>query len=360
MDDDDQDEFDALLVSEADKYKPLIERHPIPELDGRVVFNGADGKHEYRVDGLLAPRSGTAIIKASFPAFLPRQCVNKFFGNWLKNGNKYADEIENAETEADAMRAIAALWDKKGSESRIRGTALHKRIEDDLNGVPLLFRIEPAGECAQAYYAFETWIRHGWPAQRRLRPYRTELPVCWMSETPDENGVLRPVLAGMIDAVFVDEEGNYTLIDWKRSKPFGPWERAFDERSGYGPASTLPDTTYAHYALQLALYARMLKKCAGIDVGKRRFLVRFPSDVDPSQAVDAETIDAVEMSTVDIVAEELLARLARDEPVVRDDEKPANVEDDPEVLWLDPELNCPKAFKAKKAKFAAMRAARGK
>ena len=66
MADDDQDEFDALLVSQADKYKPLIERHPIPELDGRVVFNGADGKHEYRVDGLLAPRSGTAIIKAAF------------------------------------------------------------------------------------------------------------------------------------------------------------------------------------------------------------------------------------------------------------------------------------------------------
>jgi len=138
----------------------------------------------------------------------------------------------------------------------------------------------------------------------------------------------------MIDALFVDDDGDYYLLDWKRSKYFGRDELPYQSRSGYGPASTLPDTKFARYALQLAIYRQMLKQTAGIDVEGRRYLVRFPSDAPPDTPVEAETTWAAEFHDVDVVAAELLARLeCGDQPLHAQEHASEGEEDDPEELW---------------------------
>lgn len=324
------DEFDALLVDEATRYKPLLERHPIPEIDGVVVFDDRDGRHDYLVNGIKAPMSTTGVVTKVFPKFKARRVINAYFDNWFWSGKKHSEIIEAAETAVEAKRKIAAEWAEAGDIGRTKGSILHKCIEDQLNDIPMLFRVTPSGgQVANHFYAFEHWLRSGWAAERKLRPFRVELPVAWKRL---DSAV--PALAGMVDALFVDDDGDYYLIDWKRSKPFGRDERAYQSRSGYGPASTLPDTKFGRYALQLAIYRQMLKQTAGIDVEGRRYLVRFPSDAPPDAPVEAETIWAADWHGVDVVAAELLARLERGDPLLHAQEHASEgEEDDPEELW---------------------------
>ena len=85
-------------------------------------------------------------------------------------------------------------------------------------------------------------------------------------------------LGGSIDAVFTNGEGEHVLVDWKRTKdPFGPDEDAPFAKLGSGPAAELKDTKFNKYALQLAVYAQMLKMTTDIDVGDRRYLARRPT-----------------------------------------------------------------------------------
>ena len=324
------DEFDALLVEEANRYKPLVERHPIPEIDGVVIFDGEDGRHQYLVRGVRAPMSTTTVVSAVYPKFRPRRIINAYFDRWLWSGNKHSETIEAAETAVEAKRKIAAEWAEAGDIGRNRGSILHKCIEDQLNQVPALYRTTPSGgQVAHHFYAFERWLNSGWAAERKLQPFRVELPVAWRRIDSTV-----PALCGMIDALFVDDDGDYYLLDWKCSKPFGRDERAYQSRSGYGPASTLPDTKFARYALQLAIYRLMLRQTAGIDVEGRRYLVRFGSDAWPDNEYEAETTWAADFHGVDVAAAELLARLERGDPLLHAQEHASEgEEDDPEELW---------------------------
>ena len=325
------DEFDALLVDEVDKYKPLAERHPIPEIDGVVVFDDRDGRHDYLVNGIKAPMSTTTVVTKVFPKFKARRVINAYFDRWFWSGNKHSETIEAAETAVEAKRKIAAEWAEAGDIGRNRGSILHKCIEDQLNQVPALYRTTPSdgGQVAHHFYAFERWLNSGWAAERKLRPFRVELPVAWRRI---DSAV--PALCGMVDALFVDDDGDYYLLDWKCSKYFGRDERAYQSRSGYGPASTLPDTKFARYALQLAIYRLMLRQTAGIDVEGRRYLVRFGSDAWPDNEYEAETTWAADFHGVDVAAAELLARLERGDPLLHAQEHASEgEEDDPEELW---------------------------
>jgi hypothetical protein len=67
---------------------------------------------------------------------------------------------------------------------------------------------------------------------------------------------------------------------------------------GTGPAAGLVDTAFTRYTLQLAIYARMLQLRTGIDVGRRRLLVRLTAD-------GYENIEA-HCPECDAAAEELL------------------------------------------------------
>ena len=51
-------------------------------------------------------------------------------------------------------------------------------------------------------------------------------------------------------------------------------EKAFGDRTGSGPCSTLPDTKFFHYCVQQNLYKRILERCYGITV-KRMHLAQF-------------------------------------------------------------------------------------
>jgi hypothetical protein len=86
----------------------------------------------------------------------------------------------------------------------------------------------------------------------------------------------------------------------------------------------------------MALYRQMLLQTTGIDVGQRRYLVRFGRD-DPERR-DAlgvvDTLHAGDVPGIDYAAAEALARLERGEPLLRAREgSDPEDEDDPLELW---------------------------
>ena len=235
--------------------------------------------HKYTLNGITAPISVTGLISRHFVAFDGPAVVEQYFDRWKhKITSNYYELIQQHPDDEDAKQAILDQWEANKQEACRLGTATHKAVELLLNAAPLETCANP--EVEDEINAFLTWhdqkVRHeGWCA------YATELLVGGL----DAEGKL--CLGGAIDALFTNGKGEHVLVDWKRTKdPFGPDEATRFAKRGTGPAKELLDTKYNKYALQLAVYARMLKLVMGIEVGDRRYLVRL-SGTDGAQQIDA-------------------------------------------------------------------------
>jgi len=235
---------------------------------GEIVFDEA--AHTYTRNGHTAPRSVTELISNHFPEFKPKAMVDKYFDNWkAKPHSKYYEVIKAHASDEDAKKAILKLWETNREEAARLGTATHKAVELLLGGAPLETCGNP--EVEHEINAFLAW--HAKKREQEWSLEGTELVVGW---TDAED---RLCLGGSIDAIFVNGKGEHVLVDWKRTKdPFGPDEHAPFAKLGSGPASELSDTKFNKYALQLAVYAEMLKRQFDIDVGDRRYLVRLTKD----------------------------------------------------------------------------------
>ena len=280
----------------------LRKKHPLPGVDEAVGFDPE--AHAYEVEGVAVPVSVTGVVDKLFPRFKARKTVNLYYDNWKSSGkSKYQRIIADAASDEDAKAAILKLW-RDDTVARDLGTALHACIDQLLNQAPV--DPEQRGLVFDELNAFECWLQ-----TRGLTPFRTELPVF----AKDDRGNA-PVVAGMIDALFRDAEGQFWAVDWKRTaKPFGPKEWAF-RRHGHGPAIRLPDTKHARYSMQLALYALLLRESTGLDVADRRLLVRFV----PGSGGDVEEVPADTSRVVDEGAVAALARLKAGETVLADGE----------------------------------------
>lgn len=152
---------------------------------------------------------------------------------------------------------IIAMWERKGQESRERGTEMHNKIEKYYQGIS-----SPEDETFRLFKMFASRVI--------LKPYRTEWAVF------DEEFKI----AGTID--FVDyQNGKYTIFDWKRSDKLVanemPIKASIYKSKGLYPLEHLEDCPYYHYALQLSLYKFILEKNYNIRVEDLRLGVFHPS-----------------------------------------------------------------------------------
>jgi ATP-dependent exoDNAse (exonuclease V) beta subunit len=87
---------------------------------------------------------------------------------------------------------------------------------------------------------------------QHLNPYRTE----WMIYYEE----LR--LAGSIDMIFEDKNGDLWVYDWKRTGELSP--ESFKDKKALTPCiSEMPDCKFWHYALQLNVYRTILQEKYG-------------------------------------------------------------------------------------------------
>ena len=104
----------------------------------------------------------------------------------------------------------------------------------------------------------------------QIEPYRQEWPVY----DKDLN------IAGTIDLICQEDDGQYTIYDWKRSSKVTnaqgqPIVEGFRGKMSYNGIS-LPDTSYYHYCIQQNLYRYMLEQHYGIKVKAMNLVVLCP------------------------------------------------------------------------------------
>ena len=104
----------------------------------------------------------------------------------------------------------------------------------------------------------------------QIEPYRQEWPVY----DKELN------IAGTIDLICQNDDGEYTIYDWKRSSKVvnaqgQPIVEAFRGRMSYNGIS-LPDTSFYHYCIQQNLYRYMLERHYGIKVKSMNLVVLCP------------------------------------------------------------------------------------
>lgn len=130
---------------------------------------------------------------------------------------------------------VVAEWEAKGEEGRRLGTLLHQNIQDFLEqGVT-------GEDCSEEFDHF-------------LKFFDTKQWTPIFIEEKVFNLEYR--IAGTIDAVFEDEQGQIVICDWKRAAKMrfdNPWRRAAP------PIQHLDDCDFIKYTLQLSLYRFLLR-----------------------------------------------------------------------------------------------------
>lgn len=94
------------------------------------------------------------------------------------------------------------------------------------------------------------------------------------------------LIAGTLDALFVDNHGHYHLYDWKRVTDLR-YENSYS--TGSGPFWDLQDCNYVHYSLQLNLYSKLLEVSHNIRVASMNLVLLHP-DKDNYQIVPVDNL----------------------------------------------------------------------
>ena len=189
-------------------------------------------------------------------------------------------------------------WKRVGRMASEVGTFLHEQTEnyfrDGRFETRYMFRFEGESEEVSVEPERQHFMR--FVTDYHIRPYRQEWPVYDV----DLN------VAGTIDMICQEDDGEFVIYDWKRSR------KVVDDKgrpivTAYGGKMSLngisvPDTSYCHYCLQQNLYRYMLQQNYGIRV-KALNLVVLCADYDNYRLVPVPLMDDVVARIVNICKE---------------------------------------------------------
>lgn len=239
----------------------LAERNPLAR-DARICFDEA--KHRYTIrngsDLAQAPWSVTGFVQAYHEHFDSDKAVQAMRRSsaWRTKRLQYmrsdGSEMSNEE--------IKEAWATNGRVQSARGTLMHYHIEQHLNGCVIA---EPRSQEFKQFLVFEEQVMR----TRGLLPFRTELSVFHCG--------LR--LAGQIDLLAQRPDGHFAILDWKRSKKIS--SEAMFRRRMRAPFQDLDDCNFFHYALQLNVYAYILRTEYGLQVRELLLGVFHPTQSAP-------------------------------------------------------------------------------
>lgn len=196
------------------------------ERDAHITM---DETHTYYINGENNYTSVTTIINRQFTPFNADHAIHL-----LMNGSKWNS---NNQYWGLTPTQIKEKWDMLRDESCHLGTQLHYNIEMFLNQKPHTTTIE--------FNYFLQFLQ-----SHPIVPYRTE----WKIYNEEYK------IAGTIDLLVDNENGTYSLYDWKRVKEIKmtSFFRTY--------STTIPhilDTNYWHYCLQLNMYKFILESTYG-------------------------------------------------------------------------------------------------
>jgi hypothetical protein len=150
------------------------------------------------------------------------------------------------------VAAIVDLWRIIGEVASVRGTYVHLQCELDCNDESF---DQEAVEVKQ-YREFRT-------DNAQLKPFRTEWSIFATA------GMY--TIAGQIDAIYQDADGDLHMIDYKCCASPLTSDNVFG-RCGDAPFEGVPDTPWGHYAVQQNIYRYILELHYGLTLRSSRLL----------------------------------------------------------------------------------------
>jgi len=216
--------------------------------DKRIKF--MDKGHKYWIDDddndLV---SCTTYIKKFFNEFDTDTVID----NIIKS-----DKYNNPDYKYYGMKEndIKKLWNDNSKKAMSNGTNLHLDIEHFYNDIEV---INDSEEYKQFLNFYEI--------HKKMKIYRTE----WLIFSD----ILK--ITGAIDAVFIDDNGELTICDWKRSKEIN--YKNFSNKTALYPFDHLQDCNYSQYSLQLNLYRIIIETYYGFKVKEMFLVVMHPNNI---------------------------------------------------------------------------------
>ena len=218
--------------------------HP---LDSRIEFDEKD--HVYYIDNIPYDISVTGFVKSFFEEFDTDDVIKRNYDKW--QADKYSkyyglsiDEIKNK-------------WKNNSEDASIKGSKLHNDIEAFYNDEPFI------NDTIEFSYFLNLHNR----LKDRVIPYRTEWTIF------DEESKI----AGSVDMCYTDDNGDFFIFDWKRSREI---KNKNDYKQGRPPLNHLDDANFWHYALQLNIYKYILEKNYSIKISAMRIVRLHPNQID--------------------------------------------------------------------------------
>jgi len=240
----------------------LCDKHPHSR-DACISFE--ENGHKYTINGDTGYKSVTTITHSFFPEFNSREVIQK-----MMSGCNWSSSPYYGMTEGE----IILKWEDNRNDAAEKGTKLHKLIEDYYNDLEVDY------ENMDEFVYFIMFDK-----EQALNPYRTE----WMIWDKTVR------IAGSIDMIAKNDDGTFTIYDWKRAKKIH--RDAFGGKcSTFKGLSHIPDTNYWHYALQLNVYKYILETSYDIVV-RDMFIVQIHPDLNGYNKIKMPTLNG-EIDTI--------------------------------------------------------------
>ena len=221
------------------------------ERNTRIAFR-SEG-HRYVIDNNYGVTSVSQLIDEFFPEFDADIAIAK-----MRNGNKWAPGHKYWELDDDEIKR---KWKEKGEKAARDGTELHKLIE-------MYYQKQSCDSSEKEFEHFLSFTED----HPTLEPIMTE----WRIFDEEHR------IAGTVDMIYKNENGTYTMYDWKRSK------KVIDEtdgqpitnnrwgEKGFGELNDIDKTVFNKYCLQLNLYRHILETRYKLEISSMNILVLHP------------------------------------------------------------------------------------
>ena len=223
-------------------------------MDDKILFDPESHEYTYADTGEKL-HSVTNLISSFFPPFNVR--------SWAEYKSR---------TLGTTVQEQLDLWEHNGLLARHLGTFMHEQIERSLLKQPVEHSFDiTLSDKSKQHLSIESEMRafEQFFDEVRPTPFRTE----WQIFERDYN------LAGTLDLLAQDYNGDFVLFDWKRSRRMGKEDGYDFVPNTYNPHSPglnglehLYSTPYVIGCLQQNLYRHILRVGYGIEV-KSMYLV---------------------------------------------------------------------------------------
>ena len=195
--------------------------------------------------------------------------VSSLVGYFFESFNALAAAERRWQNSSIPIEDSLNQWDRIGTLASEVGTFMHAQTESYFRDgtFETIYPFCYNGETEAISLEKEKQYFLQFVNDYAIRPYRQEWPVYDLTLN----------VAGTIDLICQEDDGSFTIYDWKRSSKVvnalgQPITEGFNGKMSLNGIS-LPDTSFYHYCLQQNLYRYMLEQHYGIRVRAMNLVV---------------------------------------------------------------------------------------